>query len=309
MEEAELRSARITRKANLVMSSKFEKVDGGGALRPSGAAKESTEAIRAVVRHIAETALSPEGKLRPNAKFQIDIRSNEKRSDLLEDLIADVSPKGVHPDLWLEWLQGGPSPFEMKKPKSPGKGVERPSRTLLRSTPRVRAQEKKISNLREQLAVEERELMAMKALEDAALHWHVVDQLLGLLSPVFAMGPAWAIMRAIAPHLSDEHANKMTLILEDDKDARADAIKELREKWKVQSNEAMEALDFFAGNPDFEWALRGAILDVTYRFSTDQKLRAEWQEKGGRRRGKEAIRTSVNPEAKEGSEEILDSFF
>src|SRR5690606_15942684 len=224
----ELCSARVTRKGNLVMSAKIEEVDGGGASRPSGVSKESTEATLEVVRHIAETALSPEGKLRPNAEFQIDIRSREKRSDLLEDLIADVSPKGIRPELWLEWLQGGPSPFEIKKPKSPGKGVERPSRTLLRSTRRVKAQENKISNLREQLASEERELMAMKALEDAALHWHVADHLLGLLSPVFAMGPAWAIMRAIAPHLSDELATKMTLILEDDKDARADAIKELR---------------------------------------------------------------------------------
>lgn len=144
----------------------------------------------------------------------------------------------------------------------------------------MRPARERVERARAELAYAEQALAYQEALDRSLLDWCVTDHLIQLLSPVFAMGPAWAIMRAIAPHLSDEHGDAMTLILEDDKDARADAIKELRDKWKVQSNEAMEVLDFFAGNPEFEGELRDAILDVTYRFSKDKQRRAEWQEKG-----------------------------
>jgi len=293
----------------LFMSSMFEEEDAGGAERPSGVADESQQAVTKIVSHIVSTALDANGKLSPDAEFQIAVRDPEKRGEALEKLLAEVCPSGVMHEPWIGWLNGGQSPFKDKKLEWVGPGHQRPSRTLTNWSRKVKNQGAKVEKLRRELALEEEQLEAFKSVEDAALHWHVADHLLDLLSPVFAMGPAWAIMRAIAPHLSDELAHRMTLILEDDKDARADAIKELREKWKVQSNEAMEVLDFFAGNPEFEGELRGAILDVTYRFSEDKQRRAEWQEKGGRRRSKEAIRTSINPEAKKDAEEIIDSFF
>src|SRR3546814_1036094 len=49
--------------------------------------------------------------------------------------------------------------------------------TLVRSSNRVRGQEKKVDRLRSDLLEAEEELRFVKAYENAAVHWHVVDQL------------------------------------------------------------------------------------------------------------------------------------
>src|SRR3546814_9913092 len=73
--------------------------------------------------------------------------------------------------------------FRSKK-AAPGK--ERPSQTLVRSSNRVRGQEKKVDRLRSDLLEAEEELRFVKAYENAAVHWHVVDQLIEIMSPAFA---------------------------------------------------------------------------------------------------------------------------
>src|SRR3546814_2677478 len=97
--------------------------------------------------------------------------------------------------------------FRSKK-AAPGK--ERPSQTLVRSSNRVRGQEKKVDRLRSDLLEAEEELRFVKAYENAAVHWHVVDQLIEIMSPAFAMGPAWTLMRSLSAHVSDEEADKAT---------------------------------------------------------------------------------------------------
>src|SRR3546814_5735388 len=82
--------------------------------------------------------------------------------------------------------------------------------TLVRSSNRVRGQEKKVDRLRSDLLEAEEELRFVKAYENAAVHWHVVDQLIEIMSPAFAMGPAWTLMRSLSAHVSDEEADKAT---------------------------------------------------------------------------------------------------
>src|SRR3546814_6254411 len=71
-------------------------------------------------------------------------------------------------------------------------------------------QEKKVDRLRSDLLEAEEELRFVKAYENAAVHWHVVDQLIEIMSPAFAMGPAWTLMRSLSAHVSDEEADKAT---------------------------------------------------------------------------------------------------
>jgi len=56
------------------------------------------------------------------------------------------------------------------------------------------------------LEAEEARLVSIKAIEDGALHWHVVDNLLTVIASVFAMGPAWTIMRSLStrPPMKDD---------------------------------------------------------------------------------------------------------
>src|SRR3546814_5963848 len=82
-------------------------------------------------------------------------------------------------------------------------------------------QEKKVDRLRSDLLEAEEELRFVKAYENAAVHWHVVDQLIEIMSPAFAMGPAWTLMRSLSAHVSDEEADKATDILSAPKRSRA----------------------------------------------------------------------------------------
>src|SRR3546814_15282360 len=119
-------------------------------------------------------------KLHANAEIQIALRDKDGRSKILEQLIREVCPDGVSGAQWRAWLVGGRSPFDVQ-PKKAAPGKERPSQTLVRSSNRVRGQEKKVDRLRSALLEAEEELRFVKAYENAAVHWHVVDQLIEIM--------------------------------------------------------------------------------------------------------------------------------
>jgi len=48
-------------------------------------------------QHIAVSALGEGSKLRPDAQFQIDLRSGERCCQVLEKLIRKVAPAEVNP--------------------------------------------------------------------------------------------------------------------------------------------------------------------------------------------------------------------
>ena len=263
---------------------------------------DATEALKSIARHLNERAFTAAGELSPDARFQMAIRQAPDRRNLLEQLIVEICPNGVDAAAWSKWLRGGKSPFPERPLKKVGLATEWPSATLLRTTPRVTKQEKKIERLREELEAEERHLAYLKAHDNAALHWLIVDQLIGIMAPAFAMGPAWTIMRALSAHLPDEEAKHLTRHALDEHE-RQRAIEEYRDLRKKETDAMLAVLDHFSGHPGFERALRAALQNVVKQF---EPRRDEWTRSGRRPRSKSAMWETAHPEAQEDRGSVLD---
>ena len=280
-----------------------KKVEAAGAGSPEGLSEAvqdgQSAAAMQLMMHIVRTAISPQNVLKPEAQIQIDLRKDDTRSELLEQLILEVAPNGVDPDLWIQWLRGGKHGFPTKL-KKVGPGEERPAQTLIRTPPRVRTQQKKVDRLRSELEEEERQLNYLRAHQNAAVHWHVVDQLVAIMAPMFAMGPAWTLMRSVTGHMSDEEADRLTRVLTGKE--KAEAIVEYRRKHQDESDEILEALDLFSGHEGFERALRIAIKKV---IKDHDSKREAWIQSGRRRRSKSAQQETAHPEAQNDRDEVL----
>jgi len=282
------------------MSAKIETGDEGGLQGPSESVVNGATAILRVAGHLAQTAVGVDGKLVPSAVVQLALRHPAGRRELLEQVVAEVAPNRVDLHIWETWLKGGYSPFEVKlrKPKA---GHEGPSRILARSNPRVASLEAKVARTRAKLEQEEDELAASKALDNAAVHWMVVDQLSDIVSPVFAMGPAWTLMRSVSAFISEERLDHETDVLFGQE--KENAIDSIRAEREQETAKLLAALDAGGGNEDFENDLRRAMLKVVEVWEKKPKGLAE----GGRKsRAFKEVQTRVAAVARMNSEGVLD---
>lgn len=282
------------------MVSGTEKVDEGGAARPSDNVKDGDDPITKMANQLVKIAIGSDGKMLPDAEVQMALRSMGDRAKLLEEVLLGITPDGVSASVWTSWLNGGRAPAEPKL-KKVGYGDEAPSRTLERAIPRVKAQEKKIASLEANLASEKRQLTQMQAYEKSALHWYIAHDLISIMAPTFAMGPAWTLMRAISGYLSDEKAEELTFFT--DHSLKNDDIRRHREMRLNDTKRMLDALDFWAGNDEFETSIRDAIEKVIVAY--DDKR--EGQVAAGRRRRSRAdMERSVHPESLTDAKKILD---
>lgn len=227
---------------------------------------------------------------------------------MLEQLVASVAPDGVDTDLWVRWLEGGESPFEKHSLRKISGGDERQIQTLMRAPPRVSKQEQKLEQLRRdqgkleaKIAQEERLLRYFRSHQNAALHWFVVEQLIKLMSPLFAMGPAWTLMRALSAHISDEHIDRRTPGMFGAE--KEEVTKRLRANRVKETEKLMAALDHFSGFEPFEDAVRKAIAKVV----SDFERRAGEAAKDGRRpRSAKARAENPHPKAQKDASAVLE---
>lgn len=285
------------------MATEAEEATDGVQDGTSGSVEDSPDAMLIIARHLTEQAIGLMGELTPEAQFQVDIRKPEKRSKILEALLAEVCPNGVNEQLWRRWLGGGASPFPKTKQDWVGSKNERPAQTIIRTSKRVRTQEEKLARMRAEVEAEERQLAYLKAHDNAALHWHVADHLISIISAVFAMGPAWTLMRSVAPYASEEAANFETRSM-DDGPAREKAKAVFRQKREAEGLKLLEALDFFGGDVQFENDLRKQIMDVV-KFH--ERRRPDLEKEGRRKRSPERMARTVNAHARVDADEVIEA--
>jgi hypothetical protein len=289
------------------MSTSSEGETEGGQNGPSESVESGLDAVSKITNHLAQTAVRASGELVPNAQFQMALRSAEDRPEILEGLILELCPSWVNRDAWKAWLDGGKSPF-VSKTNKPGHASENPAQTLQRKTKAIVTQEKKVAAAQAVFETSQRNLEAaqknldfVKAFESAALQWHVVDQLVEIMSPAFAMGPAWTIMRAVSAHVSDEQADKATDIF-----FGAEKVDEVALYRKIRARETSEmfdALDWFSGHHAFEDAIRAAVMKVCKDF---EPRRDEAASDGRRPRSEKAMKTMAHPKAQKDADEIIE---
>lgn len=248
------------------------------------------------------------------------LRTREGRDSALRDFALAVMPPVVDPTLWMRWLAGGESPFAATKqvasPTPSGvpmkRALERQSNAVAKATDDVLKAKRSCDRAKrasddaaEKLKQAEQKLNLAKARDHAFLEYLVTKHLMDSVSPVFAMGPAWTLMRAASAHVDlDALAEEMVLITDPKKrDAHISKVVHERE---VSSQVIMTTLDQWAGDYDFELAVHEALHALSVRYSRVQSPPAKARPiavikksspQGAALKDKEAVLAGLRPSA------------
>lgn len=275
------------------MSAVNERADHDGAKRPSGASNEDVTARALAVAESVLRAFSHVNEHAVLSGLADELRRLESRDDVLRSVIQSVSSTPMKPELWAKWLGGGPEPFAGAKLSRIHLMDRSNARALDFSTTRVQKAEERVQDAAKKLAEAQSDLEDLKALDAAMIHYVISDHLANILRPVFAMGPAWTLMRAISSHVNADWLDEQVEILSDPL-TRERVKGVLREQHAASSLELLEALDFWSGDPDFENQVRNAIMVVVEK----NKARVKDREADGiRHRSPAAYTKSIRQEA------------
>ncbi|AXK43789.1 hypothetical protein [Erythrobacter aureus] len=285
------------------MATRSEDVTDGGQNGPSGSVENENDAMLAAGRLLNEILIGKRGELTPEAQTLIDLRSDEGRMEILDQLVRELAPSDVSPAMWREWLSGGLSPFSSKGLKKPVRLNQGLGKTISRGPKSLKQHRDRVEKARAELAFAEETLAYHEAVDKSLMDLSVYDHLLKVLAPIFAMGPAWTVMRALSGHAPDKYVEDMTALL-DGKGKEKEAEK-VRKDYAAETADLLVGLDFFSGIAEFELRLRAAVKEVVEEF---EERKDEVVTDGRRKRSQDRMMNSVNPEAVDGAEEVIDAF-
>ena len=230
------------------------------------------------------------------------LRNEGGRDAALTLLIELVRPEGAEPAIWSDWLHGGNHPFP--PPLKPGHATQNSGREMSRSSTRVRSAERKVEVARQQLNDAESDLERINAQDSALMLGKIAEHLKQIISPVFAMGPAWVIMRIMGPHVTAQEMAEETVFASTSQ-AEEEIARRVAQERAADSKLCLEIVDLWAGNTGFERELRRAILTVVQKFAA----RADKAEKEGLwRRPRDRYATSVKGDALRSVSDTLDGY-
>lgn len=184
------------------------------------------------------------------------------RDSHLLQLLCDLVPNSVDAGQWLEWLEGGPPPADCSV-QNPDAGRKPAARGAWHSArEKRRGAQRRVEQIQEQLAAAQEELAAAKLREaetDHHLRVTVVAMILRTInrtvSSVFAMGPAWTLMRAASGYLQSDPGFEAGL-----DDTNLERVASRRQSRPQESMELMDLLDRYCGDERLELNLHRAIL-------------------------------------------------
>ncbi|MEL0210503.1 MAG: hypothetical protein VW891_07965 [Novosphingobium sp.] len=132
---------------------------------------------------------------------------------------------------------------------------------------------------------------------DAGLvQYAVSDHLAKIVNSVFAMGPAWGLMRAVSSYLDPEAIERDLMHVSAAKRAEFEArLRQAREK---SSELILRLLDLWLADPGFESELHDAIFAVAQKYDGLER-------KAAKPRSPQAMRKSVPAEGKSNVAEVL----
>jgi hypothetical protein len=275
--------------------------DASEALDPQGA-----EGIATILAMIAERSLDHRGDLDMDSASLDMLRSQEGREEFLREFVTVMMPDRVNPVIWARWLTGGATPFDRSKLTSPapsgvaiGRAVERQSKSVARHVTGVQNAERGVAAAERRLEEARRELAIARSKDAAFIEYVVGEHLMSILAPMFAMGPAWTVMRAVSGHVPASAVAEEVSLIRDPK-RRKEAEQAIRLERQEVTERILDVLDLWAGDYEFEHELREAIVGVVDRYSKRDRPQAQ-------RRTRAAMRRTVgDPEVKRDREEVVD---
>lgn len=246
--------------------------------------KNDQEGSRLIVNSSAEGSRVPTSNRaddhhpdeRAEFKLHMDalscLRTEGERVTYLKAFALAMSPDRIDPAIWIRWLSGGAGPYETPTPTRPPTHGQSLSRDLQRQSRTVSRAEQAVSKAREKLdraqaGVDdaEAELIRARADDKASLQAAVYERLRSEMEPLFAMGPAWTIMRALSGTVSPEDMED-ELRLERNPEKRSALEDVVRKERRGETEEIMQSLWSWTGDREFERELRDAIYKVVIRY-------------------------------------------
>ncbi|MEP3156889.1 MAG: hypothetical protein ABJO64_11270 [Nitratireductor sp.] len=245
---------------------------GDGTQSSEATLSQSAAAVEAIRRMVDARASSPLSGLLVDVSSTDMLRDPNQRESTLRDLVAKLVPVDINPEIWDLWLTGGPAPFDglgIERVSDTSRGLSRP---LLRSgtkrqktLARVRKARAKVASAEEELATAESALQEAVIADAALLEYVVFEHLVSIMRPMFAMGPAWILMRALSAHVPEE-VFEVATVMTANEDIPAVRKKVTAERAR-ETELVLATLDLWGGDVEFEEELRSAVAEVTKRYS------------------------------------------
>lgn len=236
-----------------------------------GLSAQARDHVAKFIALLIETARQASAGSQADLKSLANLRVPDGRDAVLREFITQVTPSAVNPDIWDHWLKGeaapsvGPDlvrtvPKRQGKTKTAGRNGARRQKAqgkLEKAEAALAAATKKRDEAKAELEVDE-------ARDAALIQWMVAQDLIAILKPVFAMGPAWTVMRAISAHLPEEIFSDRNRSIDITKlpAIRAQAVVERTS----ETERITSILDMWGEDLDFVDLLRGAILGVVESY-------------------------------------------
>jgi hypothetical protein len=220
-------------------------------------------------------AVDPQGRESVGSRAVDRLQGHDEREVFLREMISAFRPPEVDPEIWIRWLSGGEEPFAPTRPVKPRMTQTNVRREIGRASNRVSSARAKVEEARRKLAEAEAEEASCAEFESAVVTWALMERMAGLVAPLFAMGPAWTLMRVVGPHVDvDEMAEELTL--EDEPKARKTLEDTVRAERVELSRRFHRSLDLWAGDAHFEGDMRRAMLSVMEQYEPrEEEARAK----------------------------------
>lgn len=122
------------------------------------------------------------------------------------------------------------------------RGVERVSAAVVKARSVVSAAEDSVAEASAKLDKAKQELCNAETKEAAFMQYLVSEHLVSLIEPIFALGPAWTLMRASSAHVDMEALDEEMALIKKPEQRQAFVERRIAER-KASSAEILQSLD------------------------------------------------------------------
>jgi hypothetical protein len=255
-----------------------EDVGAGDEHRSSGDVPGEPDGLVSLIAQMAAALLAKDGS--GDDGDVVSVLSSDAFRGAMDSLDRLV-PEGVATEAWARWLQGGPPILNRKETLRRPTASDLTNITLLKEhDQRSAAVDREIEKTRQRLADLERRRRYHDAVSKATLQFIFLERVAKAVKPIFAMGPAWTLVRSIAFWREVPERVKGGI------DAHRLAEYEiLQHRYTYVSESTADVINrglyLMMGDPEFEMALHLALYHHVRVYADEIEERRKAAVKGG----------------------------
>lgn len=258
---------------------------------------DTSDKVVAMIQRLAVASTSGSKATDCATSDVLELEQQVDRTEILNCLIEQVRPRRADPDHWISWMDGGSFPTELNMTR-PMPSSQRASRAIGSASRQAARAMAKVDAAKLALSNAEAERDAAHAVNAAQTHFAIAYQLVDVMRGVFAMGPAWTLMRAVSRYVPQDTAAFAAMTPE-----QQQVFKAKLDDHAAKTNRNLVALDFWCGDPDFENYLNVVIHRA---INTFRSFEPERERSGVKRRSLKELLTSMRVTPRADIVDIID---